>query len=593
MLNEQNGTGGVLIVLSERDSALRVRLGFDRLRVRTPLTILSASCNSGRGTRKVRRNLRMMHTINLELLKAVMANDLETAGILLAEGADAAAIDPARFLLVEQESVDSPRGVVGDSALYIAADKGFTEMAQLLLAYGANIEAADQFRQTPLSIAAFRGHTPLVALLLAHGARIEGGDYRGKTPLHEAAKEGHLEVVKLLLAQGADIRAADDWGMTALHQAATWGHADVAGLLLAQGADIEARMRDGGTPLNQAALNNRLDVVELLLRHGANTEEQTEFVGTALHMAVGFERPEVIRLLVASGADIEARNQYGDTPLQAAEGFGFVEIARLLLELGAHPVFKSKTVLRFIAQFGDSPTSVCGKGETLLYHLCATGRMRKDEYHDIKTALRSGWSLDRQDAFGCTMLDAAIVNGASPQVFLLLREEWPRQALLHALGTLLAEYRHIGSPEMDAQAFSLLAKLSYLTPQECTSLLPEAIIGAAWPYVLPFTLVADVDMPPLQENVPWDVRYKPGLVELLEKDLLKMRQGQLTEQGYFSVAGGRLCLQLERLRWRGPFHVDSRSFFLSRACITRGMKERAGSCAVRYQDIERLLRLYA
>ncbi len=178
-----------------------------------------------------------MYTINHELLKAVSANDLETAGTLLAEGADATAVDPAKFLLVEQDSMDIPRGEVGNSALYIAADKGFGEMAQLLLAYGANIEAADQFRQTPLSIAAFRGHSPLVSLLLAHGA------------------------------------------------------------------------------------------------------------------------------------DIEARNQYGDTPLQAAEGFGFDEIARLLLELGAHPAFRSKTAHRFIAQFGDSPTSVCEQGETLLYHL--------------------------------------------------------------------------------------------------------------------------------------------------------------------------------------------------------------------------------
>ncbi len=65
-------------------------------------------------------NHEMMQSINHELLKAVCANDCETVGALLAEGADIEA-----------------RGHYGDTPLQRAESYGFEKVAKLPVESGA------------------------------------------------------------------------------------------------------------------------------------------------------------------------------------------------------------------------------------------------------------------------------------------------------------------------------------------------------------------------------------------------------------------------------------------------------------------------
>jgi hypothetical protein len=67
-----------------------------------------------------------------------------------------------------------------------------------------------------LVIAAYEGRLKTVELLLAHGANVDAAARGGFTPLIMAAQKGHTAVVVALLGAGADIDAKGDQGFTAL-----------------------------------------------------------------------------------------------------------------------------------------------------------------------------------------------------------------------------------------------------------------------------------------------------------------------------------------------------------------------------------------
>lgn len=76
---------------------------------------------------------------------------------------------------------------------------------------------------TALQAASCGGHLEIAEVLLAAGAHINATNRFGLTALQCAAGEGHLHVVEMLLPYGPDITAAagPNWsGLTALQAAA-------------------------------------------------------------------------------------------------------------------------------------------------------------------------------------------------------------------------------------------------------------------------------------------------------------------------------------------------------------------------------------
>ena len=66
----------------------------------------------------------------------------------------------------------------------------------------------------------------IAELLLKHGANVEGGSPDGKTPLMMAAMFNRQAILELLLANGARIDAVDSRGMTAVSLAKMMTAAD-------------------------------------------------------------------------------------------------------------------------------------------------------------------------------------------------------------------------------------------------------------------------------------------------------------------------------------------------------------------------------
>ncbi|KEQ94107.1 hypothetical protein AUEXF2481DRAFT_54524, partial [Aureobasidium subglaciale EXF-2481] len=94
----------------------------------------------------------------------------------------------------------------GPNALNQAAADGDEEEVRRLLEQGASVEGILDDRQTPLQFAAQEGHTRIVQLLIEYGADINALGYNGsalETPLQAAAVSDRIAIARLLLDRGA------------------------------------------------------------------------------------------------------------------------------------------------------------------------------------------------------------------------------------------------------------------------------------------------------------------------------------------------------------------------------------------------------
>ena len=162
---------------------------------------------------------------------------------------------------------------MGHIPLHRAAWFGHKEIAELLIAEGADVNAKTKYnRQTPLDWA--ERHPEIADLLRKHG-----GKTGEELSIHKAAGEGNIEVVKQHLAAGTDVNAKNDGGYTPLDYAAFNGHKEIVELLIAKGADVNAKNVDGETPLDWAISGKQTELADLLRKHDGKTKEELEAAG--------------------------------------------------------------------------------------------------------------------------------------------------------------------------------------------------------------------------------------------------------------------------------------------------------------------------
>ena len=211
------------------------------------------------------------------------------------DAAKAGDLAKVKALLKEDPDLVSTKDSNGETPLHTAAVSGHKDVVELLLAkaevkniYDAaaigDLEKVKAFLKmhpdlvfsrenngnSALHEAADGGNKEVAELLLANKAEVNAKGSHGDTPLHLAAKMRDKEMTRFLLANGADVNAKDDQGATPLYYAAFGGRKDVAELLLANKAQVNARDNKGNTPLHYAASNGHEEVAELLRQHGAD-----------------------------------------------------------------------------------------------------------------------------------------------------------------------------------------------------------------------------------------------------------------------------------------------------------------------------------
>ena len=175
-----------------------------------------------------------------EIHAAAIWGDHTTLRRVLAEGVSPDAIEP-RFY------GRTPLHFLCDSNIIPSLASGLVVCFELLRDAGANLEAVDHNRNTPLHCAA-RSCTPeLLSLLVQARVNLDVTCIGGTTALHQAARMSGgraTECVGLLLAGGADVDARCNTGMSPLSFALDFGCRHTWPLLLRAGAEIPTNNTD-------------------------------------------------------------------------------------------------------------------------------------------------------------------------------------------------------------------------------------------------------------------------------------------------------------------------------------------------------------
>ncbi len=108
-----------------------------------------------------------------------------------------------QILKIDPSQINAREKSLGETPLHTAALAADSEIVELLLKSGANINAANDFLRTPLHYATGNGNHELTKIFCEAGANIFALDARGSTPLHDAAAARHRKVYHFLKDLGA------------------------------------------------------------------------------------------------------------------------------------------------------------------------------------------------------------------------------------------------------------------------------------------------------------------------------------------------------------------------------------------------------
>lgn len=282
------------------------------------------------------------------------------------------------------------RTQTNDTALHLAAARGFEDIAKLLIKYNANCALRNGNGKTASQLAYNAGYDALgylleqEALRMAEeqrarelgGIELESNNKElfaaclardqgrlaallsncppspvdlnchlgtdGSTPLIECCRSGALELITLLANAKCDANATDGAGATALHHLAahlqTAMSVEAARILVTKGRAIPtlAHAKNGITPLHAAVAHGNKPMVTYLLslsKVKKTIDAQTSGGSTALHLAVGVGSTDIATLLIESGASTDMKNDQGLDVEALAEKNGFPLLAERVRRL--------------------------------------------------------------------------------------------------------------------------------------------------------------------------------------------------------------------------------------------------------------------
>lgn len=114
-----------------------------------------------------------------------------------------------------------------------------------------------------LVLATYRGNNEVAEFLVAKGANINGTSNYG-SPLMAAVVKGNSQLVKLFLKHNADTSIADSSGNTALIYATIFKKYEIAEMLVKANANIDLKDIRGKSALDYAKMTNDEKLLQLL-----------------------------------------------------------------------------------------------------------------------------------------------------------------------------------------------------------------------------------------------------------------------------------------------------------------------------------------
>lgn len=322
----------------------------------------------------------------------------------------------------------------GSTAFHYAAEFGSSEIAMLLIASKANPAVANKNGNMPLYIAAKKGHADIVRRIIStatnqkeaafvaavkygHASAVDvflqgcsdldinAVDNHGRTMVYVCCERGHVDVLQSLLAAKANVNIPEERGYAPLYTAAFSGFKEIIALLISAGADLN-HLNDGYTALSAACLNGYADIVSLLISAKAELNTVDKDGATALKHAASSGHVSIVQQLIDTGTvDLNKRTVSGRTALYSAALNNHINAVRILLKAGADPS---------IADFENlSPIQVTSNDQVkYLLHMFSSHKFGKE----LKQATRFDPSLFKSNTVKTSLL--SVLKAAEEEMFI-------------------------------------------------------------------------------------------------------------------------------------------------------------------------------
>ena len=339
---------------------------------------------------------------------------------LLISAASRGDLDSVMILLKKGVEVNA-KNMSGDTALasvLLSTTRLHTAMEILkpLIAFGANINAKNDRRETPLLITAQANVEKAAELLLELGGDANVKNVDSYSPLHCAAQNNNGKLAEMLLQYGADPSVKTDQGeMTPLHVAGSSKSLHAAQVLLEHGVDLEDTDSLGRTPLAVAAAYGCSSIVESLIKKGSNVNATDKYGKTPLIIAVenlNWEDHEAIILvqtLLENGSSVNATDRHGRSALH-------------YLHLPKHDTWRAsphskREFCDLLFHYGACVTLQDENGETPLHFAASSGNTDGTEWllqqgADVTAVDKENRTPLHAAAYGGYSIDLLIQNGA-------------------------------------------------------------------------------------------------------------------------------------------------------------------------------------
>jgi len=162
-----------------------------------------------------------------------------------------------------------------------SAGRGDIEAVKYYLGKGQSVDQRDFKKRSALELAIILKRTEMINLLIAEGVDVNRQNKGGRTPLIWASTRfGSPGVINTLIDAGADPNGVDTIGQPALLYSITHGKPDQTMALVLRGADPD----------------------KMMVR---------KWRASVLSVAIRLKKPSAVQVLVSGGADIEARDTKG------------------------------------------------------------------------------------------------------------------------------------------------------------------------------------------------------------------------------------------------------------------------------------------
>ncbi|KAI2856167.1 hypothetical protein CBS12448_7023 [Aspergillus niger] len=231
---------------------------------------------------------------------------------------------------------------IGDTALHLAARKGYAEAFKFILvqamvkqSFSKPLLITNGNGETPLWLAAAHGHLEVVQSILQYqDFDLDVPDTGGETPFWVAASNGHTEIVRCLANSGrVNVNHLNKAGHSALWAAVFNGHEDVVqAMIIMKSLDPNHSESGAGAPLEAAIRLGKERMVRLLVGNArTEVDQQIQHGKTPLQLAAEEGYEEILAILVSTRRVIHNRRGYqGVTPLWSAADCGHSGVVRVL-----------------------------------------------------------------------------------------------------------------------------------------------------------------------------------------------------------------------------------------------------------------------